>query len=55
MEEANRWAWDVVKIGAAAMVVLGVPFWLFPELILGVFIREADALASAICPVGCWG
>jgi putative MATE family efflux protein len=50
MEEANRWAWDVVKIGAAAMMVLGVPFWLIPEIILGVFIREADALAAAIVP-----
>lgn len=50
MEEANRWAWDVVKIGTLAMVLLGVPFWLFPEVILGVFIKEADALAAAVLP-----
>lgn len=50
MEEANRWAWDVVKIGTLAMALLGVPFWLFPELILGLFIKEADALAAAILP-----
>jgi len=50
MEEANRWAWDVVKIGTLAMVLLGVPFWLFPEPILGLFIKEADALAAAVLP-----
>ncbi len=50
MEDANRWAWDVVKIGTLAMVGLGVPFWLFPELILGLFIREPEALAAAVLP-----
>ena len=50
MQAANRWAWDVVKIGALAMMLMGVPFWLVPELILGVFIREADALAAAVLP-----
>jgi putative MATE family efflux protein len=50
MEDANRWAWDVVKIGTLGMVVLGMPFWLFPQLILGIFIQEADALAAAVWP-----
>lgn len=50
VEEANRWAWDVVKIGTLAMVLLGVPFWLFPEFILSLFIKEAEALEAAILP-----
>ena len=50
MDDASRWAWDVVKIGTLAMVVLGAPFWLFPEVILSVFITEADALAAAVLP-----
>jgi putative MATE family efflux protein len=50
MDEANRWAWDVIKIGGGAMMLLGVPFWLVPELILGVFIHEPEALAAAIVP-----
>ncbi len=50
LDEANRWAWDVVKIGSAAMVLLGVPFWLFPEAILGLFISEPEPLAAAVLP-----
>ncbi|MEM8769303.1 MAG: MATE family efflux transporter, partial [Pseudomonadota bacterium] len=50
MDDANRWAWDVVKIGTLAMIALGMPFWAFPEIILGVFIREPDALAAAVTP-----
>jgi MATE family multidrug resistance protein len=50
MEDADRWAWDVIKIGVLAMVLLGVPFWLFPELILSQFIREESALAAAVLP-----
>ena len=50
LDGANRWAWDVVKIGTLAMVVMGMPFWLFPELILSVFIHEPDAMAAAVIP-----
>jgi len=50
MEDADRWAWDVVKIGTLGMAVLGIPFWLFPEAILGVFIKEESALAVAVLP-----
>ncbi len=47
---AHGWAWDVVKVGTLAMVVLGIPFWAAPEWILGIFIREPDALAVAVWP-----
>jgi putative MATE family efflux protein len=48
--EAHRWAWDVVKLGTLAMVALGIPFWVAPELILGLFIRDPNAIGIAIWP-----
>jgi len=47
---AHRWAWDVVKIGTALMVLLGVPFWLVPEAILGLFLHDPDVLSVAVWP-----
>lgn len=49
-DAANRWAWDVTKIGVLALVVLGIPFWWVPELILGVFIHEPQTLEIAVLP-----
>jgi len=47
---AHRWAWDVVKVGTLAMIVLGIPFWTVPELILGLFIHDPAAVAIAVWP-----
>jgi putative MATE family efflux protein len=47
---AHQWAWDVVKVGTLAMVVLGTPFWIAPELILGIFIHDPAALTEAVWP-----
>lgn len=49
-EEANRWAWDVVKLGTVMMVLIGTPLWLFPEFFLGFFIKDAETLAVAVLP-----
>ncbi|MCX4244337.1 MATE family efflux transporter [Paraliomyxa miuraensis] len=50
-EDAKAWGWDVVRIGAAVMTVLGLPMLLFPDLILGVFLHEADTLELARGPL----
>ena len=50
MAQANQWAWDVVKVGTVAMALLGLPFLLAPNLILGIFIQEADAVETARLP-----
>ncbi|MGA1677583.1 MAG: MATE family efflux transporter [Pseudomonadales bacterium] len=47
---AHRWAWDVVKVGALAMVVLGVPFWAAPRTVLALFLHEPGALELAVWP-----
>ncbi|MEZ5559554.1 MAG: MATE family efflux transporter [Pseudomonadales bacterium] len=49
-DAADRWAWDVVRVGTLAMILLGVPFWVAPEWILALFIHDAGALAVAVWP-----
>ncbi|MCP4448202.1 MAG: MATE family efflux transporter [Myxococcales bacterium] len=52
IEEAERWAWDVIKVGIAIMLCLGLPMAIAPEPILGAFFGdEPEALALAILPL----
>jgi putative MATE family efflux protein len=48
--DAHRWAWDVVRVGTAAMIVLGIPFWAAPEAILGLFLHDPAAIEIATWP-----
>jgi multidrug resistance protein, MATE family len=47
---AHRWAWDVVKVGSLAMMVLGIPFWAAPHQVLSLFLHEPEALEIAVWP-----
>jgi Na+-driven multidrug efflux pump len=47
---AHRWAWDVVKVGSLAMMVLGIPFWAAPHQVLSIFLHEREALELAVWP-----
>ena len=49
--DAKAWGWDVVRIGATVMALLGLPMLLFPDLILGIFLHEADTLQLARGPL----
>jgi len=49
--DARRWGWDVVKVAAATVAVLGLPMLAFPDAILGVFLREPETLALARLPL----
>lgn len=40
--DAHRWAWDVARIGAAILVVLGLPMLLLPDAILSAFLHESE-------------
>lgn len=52
IDDAEAWAWDVVKVGITIMLVLGLPMAIFPEAILGAFLaEEPEALALAILPL----
>lgn len=47
---AQQWAWDVLKIGVLAMVILGMPFWLFPDQLLSIWIHDEQTRELAIWP-----
>ncbi len=51
VEDAHRWAWDVIKVALFVVVLIALPMMLMPELILGVFLKEPHALEVAITPL----
>jgi len=50
-EDAYRWGWDVVRVAGCALFVMGMPFWLVPELVLGLFTRDPELIALGIWPL----
>jgi putative MATE family efflux protein len=50
-EEAERWGWDVVKIGAVAITVIASPALIFPEVLLAGFVHDPDTLALGVAPL----
>ncbi|HET6472246.1 MAG TPA: MATE family efflux transporter [Pseudomonadales bacterium] len=51
VEDAARWAWDVLRAGAVAMAILGAPFWLVPDALLSIWLHEPAALDAARTPM----
>jgi len=51
VEDAARWAWEVLRVGAVAMAVLGAPFWLVPDALLSIWLHEPAALDAARTPM----
>jgi MATE family multidrug resistance protein len=51
VEAAARWARDVLLVGACALALLGVPFWLAPDLVLQIFLTDPAALDAARLPM----
>ncbi len=49
--DAKAWGWDVVRIGAGIMTLLGLPMLVFPDLILGVFLHDPLTLDIARGPL----
>lgn len=49
--DAEAWGWDVVKVACVALTVLGMPMWLAPDLILGVFIHDPLTVAVGRWPM----
>jgi MATE family multidrug resistance protein len=50
-EDARRWAWDVVRVAAVVMTLLGLPMLLLPDLILSAFLHDPGTLALARGPL----
>lgn len=51
VEDARRWAWDVARVGLVVVCSLGLPMFLFPDLILAPFLHEPSTLAIARAPL----
>jgi len=51
VDDAARWAWEVLRVGAIAMALLGVPFWLVPDALLSIWLHEPTALDAARTPM----
>ncbi len=50
-QDAYRWGWDVVKVAALMLFLLGLPFWLMPQLVLQIFTQEPELLALGQWPL----
>jgi len=51
-EDAERWGWEVVRIGFVIMAVLGIPMAVAPELILSAFFPDdPEPLELAVMPL----
>jgi len=52
VDDAERWGWDVVKVGTVILVCLSVPMIAMPRWIVGAFFPEApDAIEVAATPL----
>ena len=49
--EAYRWGWDVAKVAALMLFVLGLPFWIAPQLVLQIFTQDPQLLALGEWPL----
>ncbi len=50
-EDASRWGWDVVKLATLLMTGLAIPYLVFTDTILGIFILNPNTLALARWPL----
>src|SRR4029453_19143179 len=41
IDDASRWAWDVLRVGAIGLALIGAPFWLVPDLLLSIWLFRA--------------
>jgi MATE family multidrug resistance protein len=50
-EDAYHWAWDVAKVTAVLLTVLGSPLWLAPDLVSSIFIHDEATRELARWPM----
>jgi MATE family multidrug resistance protein len=54
-DDAERWGWDVAKVAAILMAVIGLPIVLVPDPILGIFIKDAATMDVTRLPAQIMG
>jgi Na+-driven multidrug efflux pump len=50
-ERAYQWGWHVARVGVVALATVGLPMWLFPYEMLGLFIDDPATLAAGHLPM----
>jgi len=50
-EDAMQWGWDVMKVSIVLLLLLGLPMWVVPDLILTIFINDPETIALARVPL----
>ena len=50
-DDAHRWGWEVVRVTALMMALLGTPLWMFPELILAIFTNDQNLIELGATPL----
>ena len=50
-EDAYRWGWDVAWVGSMILFLCSLPLWVWPELILGIFLPNPESLALGVLPL----
>ncbi|MFZ5638600.1 MAG: MATE family efflux transporter [Pseudomonadota bacterium] len=48
---AERWGWDVAKVGVAGITLLGLPLLIWPEWFLSAFGSDPAAISTAVLPL----
>jgi len=51
VDDARRWAWEVVRLAMVVSGAIGLPALFFPELLLGLFLHDPATLALAVTPM----
>ncbi|MEH6628219.1 MAG: MATE family efflux transporter [Motiliproteus sp.] len=51
IEHATEIGWDVVKITTLIVLVLSIPMWLCPNLVLGLFLHDIELIELARIPL----
>ena len=54
-DDAYQWAFDVAKVTVILLTVLGMPMWLFPDLVSSIFIHEESTRELARWPMRIMG
>lgn len=49
--DAKRWGWDVARIALATVMLIALPALLFPETVLGFFLRDPATIELARAPL----
>jgi putative MATE family efflux protein len=51
VDDARRWAWEVMRLAMLVSGAIGLPALLAPKLLLGIFLHDPATLALAITPM----